>query len=98
MQLGINVSEYNNLTPYELRIIAESHRENKQHEKDLITYGAWLTAKLSKAKKIPELNALMTKAKNDSTPQKRHKNKMLDYEIEIHLNRFKQERRLLLIG
>ena len=95
MQVGLTFQEYEDITPYELGVKVEAYNQNFENERKLIAYGAWLTAKLSKAQKIPDFNKLIP---TQLQRGKSNKFRMKDYEIDIHFNRFKQEGRLLLIG
>jgi len=92
MDIGLSIETYNYITPVELGVMVDSYNKKMDHN----TYIAWLTASLSQAKKIPKLSELLPKnSANNKNDTKRSKYKMQDYEIEIHLNEFKIEGRLL---
>ncbi len=97
MQVGLSLFEYDYFTPRQLELKVRAYKRNMKVRKEESIYNAWLTAKLSNSKKIPELSKLMPKEKNENNVN-RSKHRMQDYEIDIHFQRFLTERRVLYIG
>ena len=106
VSIGVNPVDFEYLLPSQLDIMAEDYNNKLKYEinkkREAIThdyYVAWLTAKLSRAKKIPDFDKIKPKfVEKVKDEYNGSRFRMADYEIEIHLNRFKKEGRLLLIG
>jgi hypothetical protein len=70
IRIGITISDYNEMTPYELRIHIESITEKLQSEQDERISIAWLTAYLHRVDKFPALQDLLNKTeKKDMTDE-----------------------------
>lgn len=97
MEIGLSIDEFNKITPYELGLHAETFNKKRLYQQNLLIQQAWLISKLSKAKKIPDLQKLLVKEKPKGN-KKLNKYKLGEKQIQVHFNRFIKERRLLLIG
>ena len=73
--MGISISEYDEMTPYELSLHARVFNEKRKYEQEEKLTLAWLGANLHRAKKLPTLDKLLDK---DKQPVKK---KMTDDEM-----------------
>jgi hypothetical protein len=67
--MGISLSEYDEMTPYELSVFARVFNEKQKHEQEEKLTLVWLGENLHRAKKLPTLDKLLGKG---STPVKKH--------------------------
>ena len=61
--MGISVTEFWEITPYELSIFAESYLERKEIESEERILQAYLTALWSRTKKMPNINKILKREK-----------------------------------
>ena len=94
MEAGLSIFEYEYMTPNELKKKVKAHNKEKRFD----TYLAWLIAALPRAQNFPKFKELVPEFEEEKVERKVNKNQMEDYEIEQHLNMYKKEGRLLLIG
>ena len=83
------------MTPADLNTIAEAYNKNREYD----LYLAWISGSISNSSKSIAFDKLLPKKSSRATTTNTYnKYKMQDYEIDIHLNRYKKERKVLLIG
>lgn len=63
--MGISVTEFWEITPYELSIFAESYLERKEIESEERILQAYLTALWSRTKKMPNINKILKREKEN---------------------------------
>lgn len=73
-QMGFNIFDFWNTTPYEFSIIVQGYSEKQQQEYDSLITQAYLISRWVWAKKLPSLEDMLNK--------KQSNNKMSDNQME----------------
>ena len=63
MQIGLGLSDYNEMTPYELYIAIKAFQFNQEAERERTIVQAWLTEYYHRLKKLMPLNEALSKTK-----------------------------------